>query len=271
MEFFDLSTQTVDKIEFAVYLPQTVSGVLPPPGTKIRDFGPRRYHGLIVNESSTVVYTVEEKKLFSLEPGSVLYLPKGRPYIVRSGIPGSCYCVNFQLVQNVCPEPFMQKSRNPARWLQLFHTMTHLWNCGQPGFQARCLSILYEMLAMLTEDHQASYLGGPAVEAIRRAMQQAEENGSLSGEALSIAHLAETCAISETYFRRLFHQIYGLSPKQYLLNARFRRACVLLETSDDAISSVASVCGFESVYHFSRAFRQEFGVSPSAYRISRRA
>lgn len=86
------------------------------------------------------------------------------------------------------------------------------------------------------------------------------------GNDIDIPRLAEMCDMSETYFRRLFHNLYGVSPKQYILSARLRWAKNMLKSTEDSITEIAGNCGFDNVYYFSRAFRIHEGVSPSEYR-----
>ena len=83
---------------------------------------------------------------------------------------------------------------------------------------------------------------------------------------LQVAQLAEKTGISEVYFRRLFQQAYGMTPKQYICSIRLRRARQLLAESRMPIGAVAAECGFASLYHFSRAFHEASGISPSEYR-----
>ena len=83
---------------------------------------------------------------------------------------------------------------------------------------------------------------------------------------LQVAQLAEKTGISEVYFRRLFQQAYGMTPKQYICSIRLRRARQLLAESRIPIGAVAAECGFASLYHFSRAFHEASGISPSEYR-----
>ena len=266
----DMSRLTVTSIEMVVSLdPDTDSGFTLIEGTKVKQFGPRRYHGLVFKTDGTNRYIVEDKYVLDAEPGSVLYLPEGRPYIVLSGRPGGCFCVNFHVTESALMEPFLFFARNPAKWQENFSEMVRSWTYRKPGYRAKCLSLLYEMLACIEEDRQARYLPGNQIAAIRQIMRKTEEGG-LCKAAVSVPQLAEACGMSETYFRRLFHEMYGVSPKQYILEARFRRAKALLESSDATIAYIADASGFENIYHFSRAFRTHEGISPSEYRSQHR-
>ena len=102
-------------------------------------------------------------------------------------------------------------------------------------------------------------------ERIKNAILKMEEE-SRKGNNVDIPWLAEQCNMSQTYFRRLFHDLYGVSPKQYILSVRLRWAKTMLKSTGDSVTEIAKSCGFDNVYYFSRAFRIHEGVSPSEYR-----
>ena len=64
-------------------------------------------------------------------------------------------------------------------------------------------------------------------------------------------------------FRRI-KELYGQSARDYLREARLKHAFELLSSQAGNVTEVAYAAGFESLSSFSRAFRQRFGVSPSA-------
>ena len=66
----------------------------------------------------------------------------------------------------------------------------------------------------------------------------------------------------------MFTQNFGVSPKQYLIDMRIKLAKQLLLEDEKLISDIAESCGFGSVYHFSRTFKQATGMSPTEYRRS---
>jgi AraC-like DNA-binding protein len=83
---------------------------------------------------------------------------------------------------------------------------------------------------------------------------------------IQIADIAEKMHISKSHLRNKFKDIMGLSIGKYLQNTRIHRACTLLSGSNANISEIALECGFDSLYSFSRAFKNEMGISPSMYR-----
>lgn len=85
---------------------------------------------------------------------------------------------------------------------------------------------------------------------------------------IQIADIAENMHISKSHLRNKFKEIMGLSIGKYLQRTRIHRACILLSGSEANISEIALECGFDSLYSFSRAFKNEMGVSPSKYKTN---
>ncbi|WP_218136358.1 helix-turn-helix domain-containing protein [Nonomuraea jiangxiensis] len=91
------------------------------------------------------------------------------------------------------------------------------------------------------------------------------------GAAHSVASLAAAVALSPSRFAHLFAAETGRPPMQAVRQARVRHAAGLLEVTDLDIGQVAAASGFVSPFHFSRAFRREYGLPPRDYRARLRA
>jgi len=89
------------------------------------------------------------------------------------------------------------------------------------------------------------------------------------GLRLPIDELAAEAAVSPFHFLRVFEQVVGATPGQYMLRMRLRRAAVRLRRSDDTIAAIALDCGFEDLSTFNRQFRRATGLTPGAYRTRR--
>jgi len=78
--------------------------------------------------------------------------------------------------------------------------------------------------------------------------------------------LALVAGLSPSHFTRLFREYTGYTPVHYLRQERIKAARVLLADVDLSIKEIASKCGFDDPYHFSKVFHQIDGLSPSEYR-----
>lgn len=86
---------------------------------------------------------------------------------------------------------------------------------------------------------------------------------------LTIRELAYLCHMSEATFKRKFAALYRESPAKYILLKKLSRAQRLLMARPGTIAEVAYACGFASPSSFNRSFKKHFGITPSAYILSR--
>lgn len=94
-------------------------------------------------------------------------------------------------------------------------------------------------------------------------------NDNLSQD-IDLHHIADRLNYSYDRFRHIFKIHTGLSPHQYILNARIERARFLMDLNPQlSLSRIALECGFTSASQFSNIFRTKTGISPTAYRKTR--
>ena len=109
--------------------------------------------------------------------------------------------------------------------------------------------------------------GGLPPRALRRVREYIE--GHLE-ETISIETLAAIVGLSMYHFARAFKQSEGLTPHDYLVQRRVRRAQELLASTDLPLSEIALASGFSDQSHCARRFREHVGITPSSYRWSMR-
>ncbi len=83
---------------------------------------------------------------------------------------------------------------------------------------------------------------------------------------IKVTDVAAYVCINRSYLYTLFQKEIGMSPQQYLTSFRIAKAVELLQLTSLPIESIAISCGYSDPLVFSKAFRQEKGVSPSAFR-----
>jgi len=88
---------------------------------------------------------------------------------------------------------------------------------------------------------------------------------------MSAGEIARSLGISASHLRARFRASCGVSLGRHLRRLRLEKACGLLRLSQRRVTEIAELCGFTSIYSFSRAFRTAYGVSPMAYRHGDRA
>ena len=151
-------------------------------------------------------------------------------------------------------EPFMQTLRSLLKYLRIPGDSQH----------AHAVLLLEELLLQLRE--QAPGRVGGANPYVHSILLLREKIADAPQADWNFEKEAEKLSVSYVHFRRLFRQITGWSPGQYLLECRLRRAEKLLMTSRLRVSEISSECGFEDEFHFSRIFKKHRAMSPSHLR-----
>lgn len=130
----------------------------------------------------------------------------------------------------------------------------------------------YTLAENLVADHREVYQRVKSIKALKlstrkdlyRKLQKGKQlmdQGYASP--LNMASVAAEATLSEYHFFRLFKMVYGTSPNQYLLKKRLEKAYQWLQNGYGPVSSVALQAGFTDVFGFSKAFKKQYGFSPS--------
>jgi AraC-like DNA-binding protein len=104
----------------------------------------------------------------------------------------------------------------------------------------------------------------------RRAVEAALWIEAHSAEAIELDDVARTSGLSAFHFLRLFTKVLGVTPHQYLLRTRLRRAARLLADESLPITGSALDVGFNDLSNFVRTFHRAAGVSPRRFRAAAR-
>ncbi|NDU96072.1 AraC family transcriptional regulator [Spirosoma terrae] len=84
--------------------------------------------------------------------------------------------------------------------------------------------------------------------------------------ALSVEELSDKACLSKSHFFRLFKSELGMSPAQFILSERIRRAKAILSNPTKSVTDACYESGFNSVTHFSNAFRALEQISPRQFK-----
>lgn len=236
-----------------------VTGIEPPmvvhseKGKKVQ-IENRRWFGLSLCISGQITYEMNGKFFVSNGQCAVL-LPKGGTYTLTGNKEGLFPVINFYSENFACDEITLIPLKNPKTYIRDFEAIQKFYLRGTG--QLEIFSIFYKMLNALSSENKT----GTSI--LAPAIQHIENN--ISDPALSNTALAKTLGISEVYFRKLFFKHYNTSPKQYILDFRIQKAKQMLVDTSFSITVIAGECGFSSLYHFCRAFKQHTGSTPTQY------
>ncbi len=101
--------------------------------------------------------------------------------------------------------------------------------------------------------------GAWQVEAAKQLMLEKLDTG------ISVAEVAEACALSRSHFSRMFKQRTRMPPQQWLREQRVMKSKALLETSTMLLVDIALTCGFYDQSHFCRTFFKTEGMTPQRW------
>ena len=97
----------------------------------------------------------------------------------------------------------------------------------------------------------------------RRVLDHVEAN---IGRTIVVEDLAREVGMSPSHFSRVFKEVIGKTPMQYVMTCRIERALKIMADEHVPLSEIAVSCGFADQAHFSRSFKQTVGTTPSKYR-----
>jgi len=100
----------------------------------------------------------------------------------------------------------------------------------------------------------------------RRAVDAAGWIEAHSAEEVDLARVARRSGLSTFHFLRVFANVLGVTPHQYLVRARLKHAARLLADEERPVTDIALDVGFADLSNFVRSFRRAAGVSPREFR-----
>lgn len=83
---------------------------------------------------------------------------------------------------------------------------------------------------------------------------------------ITLEEIAALAAMNSQHFLRMFRQIYHITPHQYLIELKLKKAKHLLDTTQQTVTEICHAIGFESIFSFSVLFKKRFDFAPSHFR-----
>ncbi len=204
--------------------------------------------------------------MLTLEAGGILYIPQGCNYSVTSEAKEETGYIAIDFFADM-PGTSIQLLRfartfNP---LVFFKTLLRHWIFEDPSKRYQCYAMFYSLLAENASCQD--YHTFQQKNLIKESLSYLEQH--IFDKDISISRMIACSNVSETYFRQLFHSIYGVSPKQYIQDRRLAHAYTILESGDYSnICAIAAIVGYDDPLYFSRVFKRKYGISPSFLKYS---
>ena len=122
-----------------------------------------------------------------------------------------------------------------------------------------------------TEQTENSSLPSPSpndqkfMDKVMEAIEKHLDNGDLMVE-----DIASEVNMSRSVFFKKLKTLTGLSPVEFLREIRMKRAAQLIETEEYSMAQIAYMVGLNDSHYFSKCFKQQYGITPTEYKESRK-
>ena len=221
---------------------------------------PRSFNALSYRFCSDAVIKTQ-KDTFTAADHCVCYFPAGLAYR-RSATYDKLIAIHFHCddYNGTQVEHFIPQQ--PQMLAELFQRAYAVWQKKRPGYQYQCTALLYEILSAC---HRQNVPAPPEPKdgKIQPALNYMLENYTNCD--LTIKDISDKAFISQVYFRKLFKEIYGISPQKYLIELRINKARKLIDTGYYSLKEVAFLSGYRDYKYFSVEFKKVAGICPSDY------
>lgn len=224
----------------------------------------RKNHGFILRKSGHTRYSFEGFRI-DLNPGEVIFLPKGAKYefSVLTEDPCEYFIISFEgEITDATVASYSFDGFQEAE--EFINDLPSLWSFGGKAEKYKCYAVFYNFLCYLEGLRNQTYIDkgkfniiSPAVSYMKAHIYDCE---------LNIETLHKLCGISGTYFRYIFESHYGVSPLKYISSKRLSHAKAVIDSGDyNSICEIAEAVGYSDPLYFSRAFKKKYGISPKQY------
>ena len=149
---------------------------------------------------------------------------------------------------------------------QLIARLDAISDSRPAGYELAVKGIFFELLFQILPQRQ-----GSGDETGRQPVPGKDETGIKGGrepyaEPLTVKEMADMCGYSASHFMKFFRRQMGMSFVEYLNDYRLLMAARMLASTEETVTEIARLSGFDQPSYFNRLFRRKYGMTPSEYR-----
>ena len=249
---------------------------------------PMMHHSRVLNDYEMFFVTdgvlwMEQKGEMAIRENEVLFHMKGQPQRGTRNAENSFYWWHFEGDIFECEREEDAKAlcENKEKWIffsehfplteperiaffltQLNHYMV---TGGDQTVKDYLLAALFAELARQYKNAQETYLSD------RRFAEVLAFLSLYMDKDVSIVELAERFNYNPKYLSRLFRKYTGCTAREYITQARVKKAEKMLVATTESVKQIAYSVGFSDEYYFMRVFKKQTGMTPKNYRNAYRA
>ncbi len=199
------------------------------------------------------------------EPGDIIAFKKGDKYVLKRSKDKNLefIVVNFNMDSDSFDNfPFERIMRQKNSLKQLFCELEGRWYYKDVGYRIASMALLYQIFHVIL--HDTLYISWQKRNGIK-LVPAVEYIENYIDKQINVDMLSKMCSMSSSHFRRLFKEVYGVTPIEYINRKKIEKAKDLIRSREYKISEIAEMTGFNSAYYFSRIFKQITNVSPKNF------
>ena len=229
-------------------------------------YSPDRSYNALIFRIRGKADVVKGDERIRLSKNDVTFVPEGYDYSINTLSDEEVIVIHFKAtLSKPCVMANMHAS-HPETFNMLFEKLLSAWQTRPCGFVYRMDSLFLSSLEQI--ERQSKEMHTDSLEfRIQHSVDVIHEN--IANASFSIDALAVETGYCVSYFRRVFREKHGVSPKEYLINLRIKHAIALLESGYYSVEQVAELSGFAYAKYFSTIFKRITGKTPSFYLYKR--
>lgn len=225
-------------------------------------YSPERSYHVLIFRIHGKAEVVKGDDRIRLNKNDITFVPRGYDYNINTITDEEVIVVHFQADFTKTPPIMNMHAIYPEEFASLFDKLLLTWKNQPCGFVYRMDALFLSILEQIEKQNIALNTSS-LVFRIQHAVDML--HASIANSAFSVDALAAEIGYCPSYFRRIFHDEMGVSPKEYLIHIRIKHAIALLESGYYSVEQVSELCGFTSAKYFSTAFKRITKKSPSSY------
>lgn len=246
-------------------------GFMYKPDSSFNQFDCFEHYGAFFLLSGRGIYQDKHGEKILLYPGDYVQRLPGVPhatlvqptgdwleFFICFGAETYQHLVNLDLLS---PKPVIHPGLSPL----LFQKCTYLLDCMKtwPNDKQSLLYLNLQEFAMELYQRSLHKQMKPETQIL---MQKASELLCTPPEFTSAQEVAFLLNMSYENFRKKFKQYFRSSPSAYQLTSRINYSKTLLLNTKKSLNEIALICHFSDAFAFSKAFKNQYGISPSIFR-----
>lgn len=210
-----------------------------------------------------------------LSPGLLILRKPGQ--ISHSILHYRCYCLHLMvekdtpIYEELSSLPDYYTFIHEAAYRAIFETLiSHLVRRGNAEedyfVSAKLLELIYQLKKDAAQNQSIRSISSVKENrSVQSAIAFMKENYQRQ---ITLGELALHVGYSQNHFQRIFTEIMGSSPREYLEHVRVEKAKYLLAQNEKSLSEIAQDCGFSSQSYFSKVFRKRTFITPGEFRVN---